>query len=50
MNIPDHFVGHHVCHPYDERYILMRSATFDTLDRYVLLKEVVYFNGGTFCN
>jgi hypothetical protein len=41
-NIPNLFVGHHVYHPYNEIYILMRSATFDTLARPVLLEEVMY--------
>jgi hypothetical protein len=48
-NIPDLFVGRHICHRYDERYILVRSATFDTLARTVLPEEVMYFNRITFC-
>jgi hypothetical protein len=47
-NIPDLSVGHHICHHYDKRYILMRSATFDTLSKPMLPEEVMYFNIRTF--
>jgi hypothetical protein len=57
-------VGRHICHRYEERYILMRSATFDTLARPVLMRsatfdtlarpvlpeEVMYLNRLTFCS
>jgi hypothetical protein len=47
-NIRYHFLGRHVYHPYDEKYIFLRSATFDTLAKYVLLEEDMYFNRRTF--
>jgi hypothetical protein len=57
-------VGRHIFHHYEERYILMRSATFDTLSRSVLVRsatfdtlarpmlpeEAMYFNIITFCS
>ena len=46
----DHFVSCHVCHPCDKRCILMWSTTFDTLVRYMLLEEAMYFNRGKFCS
>jgi hypothetical protein len=41
-NIPDLYVGRHIFHHYDERYILMRSATFDTLFRSVLMRSATF--------
>jgi hypothetical protein len=62
--IRDLSVGHHICHRSDKIYILMRSATidtlfrpmlmrsatFDTLARPVLPEEVMYLNRITFCS